>query len=367
MTPEEKAKAYDKALEKARKYHAAAKSINDFAATRYEDIFPELRKEEKPLTPFQQCLSCILRGVYYAEVPYKEVKEFILKVVRARTDELVELAKKHDQKEQKPEQSFEDWVDGWFKEHKEKAYPQITMDEKEFKNFCRGIKNMYEQKPVEKPDLVAELKHHLATTPKEQLEKEWKELEYWGNIGPTVQEFLYGKPVEWNQEDKKMLNRIIETLSLPPIYDTKACARMVSWLKSFPERFVLQPKAEWSEEDEKVWEALYKHFSVLYPGNSQFRDTKLSNRQITNFLKSLRPQPKQEWSMDKYNDAMSFADKFEEGYEAGVYDTKRKQWKPTEEQMEAFHTVLYQPQYISNSDDERLKQAESLYEQLKKL
>ena len=45
-------------------------------------------------------------------------------------------------------------------------------------------------------DLVATLTHHLATTPKEQLEKEWKELEPWNNIGPTVQEFLYGKQQE---------------------------------------------------------------------------------------------------------------------------------------------------------------------------
>lgn len=49
-------------------------------------------------------------------------------------------------------------------------------------------------------DLVAELKHYLATTPKEQLEKEWKELEPWGNIGPTVQEFLYGKHPEVDLE-----------------------------------------------------------------------------------------------------------------------------------------------------------------------
>ena len=49
-------------------------------------------------------------------------------------------------------------------------------------------------------DLVAELKHHLATTPKEQLEKEWKELEPWSNIGPTVQEFLYGKQPEVDLE-----------------------------------------------------------------------------------------------------------------------------------------------------------------------
>ena len=46
----------------------------------------------------------------------------------------------------------------------------------------------------EKPnDLVSELKHHLATTPKEQLQKEWDELKKWDNIGPTVQEFLHGK------------------------------------------------------------------------------------------------------------------------------------------------------------------------------
>lgn len=46
MTQEEKARAYDEALEKARKYHAAAKSINDITATRYEDIFPVLRESE---------------------------------------------------------------------------------------------------------------------------------------------------------------------------------------------------------------------------------------------------------------------------------------------------------------------------------
>jgi len=62
--------------------------------------------------------------------------------------------------------------------------PMATMDEQE-------------QPEV---DLVAELEHHLATTPNEQLEKEWKELEPWNNIGPTVQEFLYGKQPEANLE-----------------------------------------------------------------------------------------------------------------------------------------------------------------------
>lgn len=51
-----------------------------------------------------------------------------------------------------------------------------------------------------KVDLVANLRHHLATTPKEQLDKEWKELEHWNNVGPTVQEFLYGKQPEVDLE-----------------------------------------------------------------------------------------------------------------------------------------------------------------------
>lgn len=42
-------------------------------------------------------------------------------------------------------------------------------------------------------------------------------------------------------------------------------------------------------------------------------------------------------------------------------------WKPTDEQIEALETYLYNPQYISNSEDKRLTLVESLYEQLKKL
>ena len=60
------------------------------------------------------------------------------------------------------------------------------------------IDSLQQEQP--EADLVAELKHHLATTSKEQLEKEWKELEPWNNVGPTVQEFLYGKQSEVDLE-----------------------------------------------------------------------------------------------------------------------------------------------------------------------
>lgn len=67
--------------------------------------------------------------------------------------------------------------------------------------LLKDVRNQYSlQQEQPKVDIVAKLKHHLDTTPKEQLEKEWKELEPWNNIGPTVQEFLYGKQPEIDLE-----------------------------------------------------------------------------------------------------------------------------------------------------------------------
>ena len=79
------------------------------------------------------------------------------------------------------------------------------------------------QQEQPKVDLVAELKHHLATTPKEQLEKEWKELEHW-RIGPTVQEFLYGKQPEVDLE-----NEYKEYVDVDPVLSKliNRCAGMI--------------------------------------------------------------------------------------------------------------------------------------------
>lgn len=39
-------------------------------------------------------------------------------------------------------------------------------------------------------NIVENLKEYLKNTPKEQLEKDWKELEYLDNVGPNVFEYL---------------------------------------------------------------------------------------------------------------------------------------------------------------------------------
>lgn len=80
-------------------------------------------------------------------------------------------------------------------------------------SLLKQVRKKLQQKQP-KVDLVAELKHHLATTPKEQLEKEWKELEPWNNIGPTVREFLYGKQpnVDYKIEERKWVHDAVDNI-----------------------------------------------------------------------------------------------------------------------------------------------------------
>lgn len=54
--------------------------------------------------------------------------------------------------------------------------------------FCKENKNL-EETPKMK-NVLAELLEHIKTTPKEELKKEFKEIEEWSNVGPTVEEFM---------------------------------------------------------------------------------------------------------------------------------------------------------------------------------
>ena len=58
------------------------------------------------------------------------------------------------------------------------------------------------RKPAERYDIVAKLEEHLANTPREQLDAEWKALEKWNDVGPTVEEYIYGKTPKFKVGDK---------------------------------------------------------------------------------------------------------------------------------------------------------------------
>lgn len=157
---------------------------------------------------------------------------------------------------QKPadDKTFEEWIDDWWKHNKVNnpdSYDkgdEIQFDERGFKNFCRGIKNMYAEQ----------------------------------------------KPAEWDEFDKDCLKRAIWYVENPApsvVKDTN----LVLWLKSIPERFNLQPKQEWSEKDKEIMDSLIKYHydqGEISPKHNKW----------ASWLKSLperfNPQPKAKWSDD---------------------------------------------------------------------
>ena len=232
-----------------------------------------------------------------------------------------------------------------------------------------------EQKPAEKHDLVAQLKEHLANATKEQLEAEWKELEKWNDVGPTVEEYLGGikpaeyikrnskewysllaeqydkgfwkgkaeqKPAEWSKGDEEMLQSIIKDFRAGKV----STIGQEQWLKSLPERFNLQPKQEWSEEDIK------KIRSEEY--TKGFNDAAFGGK-----LK--------EWSEEdeKYLNRVInlWVNDFGEDSDTVKWlKSLRPSWKPSEEQMHGLAHAINLDVY-----DAKRYRLDSLYSDLKKL
>lgn len=98
-------------------------------------------------------------------------------------------------------------------------------------------------------------------------------------------------PSEWSEEDEYKLNFLTEMLDGldQREFDARYMKELSSWLKSFPERFNLQPKQEWSEEGKhRCKDAIY----FLETAKKHYADT--SEIELTiEWLKSLQPQAKQ--------------------------------------------------------------------------
>lgn len=97
------------------------------------------------------------------------------------------------------------------------------------------------------------------------------------------------KPAEWNEEDEKKLARVIW-------YVEKGCSmifqksdELVFWLKSLPERFNLQPKQEWSEEDERMRNALWNLLHLHYAQDNAQSLVGIEAGKFRSWLKSLKP------------------------------------------------------------------------------
>lgn len=139
----------------------------------------------------------------------------------------------------------------------------------------------------------------------------------------------------WSEEDNEIieeLNSYVKNLDLLfesiKIGDTDILARefrekVQSWLKSIKDKYVPQPKQEWSEEDETIIDNL-----VWAIANDRIRPQDRDD--YCAWLKSLRPQ---------------------------------KHWKPSDEQMKALESVIAMPPDGFGWEST----LESLYNDLKKL
>lgn len=110
------------------------------------------------------------------------------------------------------------------------------------------------------------------------------------------------KPAEWSKDDAIRIEDLINLVEHhhDKEYDWFDYKDLSSWLKDLPNRFELQPKQEWSEEDEKMIKSLVDNFThyAFTPDGTDARD-------IIPWLKAIRPH-----------------------------------WKPSEEQMEALDTAI---------------------------
>lgn len=105
------------------------------------------------------------------------------------------------------------------------------------------------------------------------------------------------KPVEWSDEDEKMIANLRSTLanlSVRGLIKKETERKYSAWLKS------LRPKVSvnWSEEDERLYRDALIGLKYAYEDLSSHKSSDFAKKteDAYNWLQSLRPQPKVEWS-----------------------------------------------------------------------
>lgn len=180
----------------------------------------------------------------------------------------------------------------------------------------------------------------------------------------------------WSEEDELMIKDAIHWINefqksnrCKDENDMQNSVTCENWLKSLQDRVQLQPKQEWSEEDERIYQSIV---------DDTVQENQLDSNQLA-WIKSLKdrvlPQSKQEWN--------EVSDSMIEGIKIAILDYYDKEnaeeiidwlkslkpqnhWKPSEEQLEALWNAI---PHIPNSekDLDTITELSALYEELKSL
>ena len=199
------------------------------------------------------------------------------------------------------------------------------------------------RKPAERYDMVAKLEEHLANTPKEQLDAEWKALEKWNDVGPTVEEYIYGKIPKFKVGDK--------IKKIGGDYASWEITGINSILRLYEGKYEEGYPTELSFEEQDSYE-LATGDDHPVPELRESDDEKIK-KDIINLIYWLKGNPSlcSQYYNDRYDNMLAYLEKqkaqlptdkemislFRLEYEKGVADTivkyeKKQEWSEEEKQ-----------------------------------
>ena len=167
-------------------------------------------------------------------------------------------------------------------------------------------------------------------------------------------EYMKPNKQEWDEFDEDCLKRAVWYIENPTpsvVKDTN----LALWLKSIPGRFDLQPKQEWSDEDETAFDDLMwciKQAEKSAKDENDMGNIWFAENWVKNKLKSLRPQPKAELTLLDKNiikAAIAFVEQNNHFNCWGGIDKRtvikalrslKPNWKPSEEQIKWLKDVI---------------------------
>lgn len=247
MTTEEKARAYDEAITTAKR------------------IISENCSEVEKL-----CLKCVFPEL--AESEDERIRK-----------ELVEYHKQQFEKNRDQEVGlFHKEAIAYLEKQKEQKEQKVDIDKLRRDLYQSGYNDGYQHG-------------------REDEQKEQKPVDYEAELKKCKDNPLYFydkyvtvklKPAKWSDEDKIQLTNILIMLKeyLIHHYSKDDVNKSVDWLESLPKRFNLQPKQEWSEEDQK---SLNRAINICI---SDFGEESETARFLKSLPERFNVEPKLKWS-----------------------------------------------------------------------
>lgn len=242
----------------------------------------------------------------------------------------------------------------------------------EWNNFCAELLSYFNerQKPADYNEykmLMEGAREHGKTEGRKEV------IDHPEEYGLTKQ-----KPVGWSEEDESQLDDIEKAIS--NYFDLNHAPQYHYWLEQKLKSLRLQPKQEWSEEEQQIISFAADWLTRMLE-RTDVPEAKRDIESVILGLKSLRPQKKiydGPWrSFTEKKDAAEeyaiqaarypvkeseYLADLEDAFISGV-EWKEKRWKPSEEQM-CYLKKVYESYDFCDGERDAL---ESLYNDLKKL